>query len=144
MEIKKYNNKRILIKENLDIINISANEIIEYTGIFYKKNINLLYSYDEIETKFIGKIDCDRFRFDTGITGIYINPLLIWDIHSNEWLKIINYKFPSQKYFLYPHLIMLPNTYYHYKPLYFMDTCINKNINEYKHIYKYLCLEDFL
>jgi hypothetical protein len=47
---------------------------------------------------------------------------------DNQWHKIINYVEPRTKYFLYPHLLVLPDEYYNYKPLYTLDTI--KNISE--------------
>ena len=53
MQIIINNNKRILIKNNNDKININNGNIIEYTGIYYK-TINDIVNTVEIETKFIG------------------------------------------------------------------------------------------
>ena len=76
-------NNRILIKDNNEEINVSNNEIIKYNGIYYNDS-------NEIETKFIGIIECCKYRHDIGIIGIYIVPLFIF--YNNEWFKIINYK----------------------------------------------------
>jgi hypothetical protein len=130
MKITKINNKRELLKDDGKIVNISDGYIIQYQGIYYKK-INEIIDFAEIKTMFIGVIECDRYRYDTGITGIYIKPLYIWNNMQYRWNKIINYKEPKFKYFLYPHLLMLPDTYYNYKPLYFMETCENKDLNEF-------------
>lgn len=125
MQIIVKDNKNILIKDNNEEVNISNNNIIKYKAICYKSI--------EIETMFIGKIDSYRYRFDVGITGIYIEPLYVM---HDEWIKITNLKPPEQKYFLYPHLLLLPNEYYHYKPLYFLHTCENVDINDFIHITK--------
>ena len=137
MKIIKINKKRILIKENKEIdkeidkeinkneIDISNGNIVEYTGIYYK-NIKNIIKLIKIETKFIGVIENHKYRHDTGIIGIYIKPLFIY--YNDRWNKIINYKDPIYKYFFYPHLLVLPDKYYHYHPLYFIDTIENKNL----------------
>ena len=117
--IDEKNNVRILIKDDNSEINISDGQFIKYTGIYYKNSTNL----EDIETSFYGIIECCRYRYDLGTTGIYIKPLYIF--LNNEWYKIINYINPTNKYFLYPHLLMLPNIYHYYKPLYFLDTIEN-------------------
>lgn len=121
MEIIIKDNKRILVQEDKTELDISNGSIIEYIGIHYKckKDTINIYDIDEFETRFIGKIDSDRGD-SKGTTGIYISPLFLW---TNEWIKIINYMPPKNKYFLYPHLLMLPDKYYHHQPLYFLHTC---------------------
>ena len=135
MKINFDSNNRILTKDNNEKINISDGQIIQYTGIYYK-NINDIVDIVEIETTFIGVIICDRYRFDTGITGIYLEPLYIWDIQNSEWNKIIDYKPPDKKYFFYPHLLLLPNYYYNFQPLYFLETCENKKLEDFIDITK--------
>ena len=132
MKIIKTDKKRILIKENKENdkdnkndIDISNGNIVEYTGIYYK-NIKDIIKLIKIETKFIGIIENHKYRHDTGIIGIYIKPLFIY--YNDKWNKIINYKEPTHKYFFYPHLLVLPDKYYHYYPLYFIDTIKNKNL----------------
>jgi hypothetical protein len=51
-------------------------------------------------------------------------------------MKINDYERPSEKYFLYPHLLMLPETYYHSKPLYFLHTCENRSLSDFNNITK--------
>ena len=128
MKIIKTEKKRILIKENKNNkngIDISNGNIIEYTGIYYK-NIKDIIKLIKIETKFIGIIENHKYRYDTGIIGIYIKPLFIY--YDDKWNKIINYKEPKNKYFFYPHLLVLPDKYYHYHSLYFIDSIENKNL----------------
>ena len=119
MQIITRNNQRILIKDNNEEVLIEDGSIIQYTGIYYK-TIN-----DIVETSFIGEVETCRYRHDTGITGIYVKPLYIFNIMKDEWYKIIDYTPPNKKYFLYPHLLMLPDTDYNYHPLYFLHTCEN-------------------
>ncbi len=134
MKIIIKNNNRFLIKDNNEKVNISDNSTIEYTGIYYKtKNISMNEIIEKIETKFIGNIDCDRSSGDE-ITGIYVKPIYI--LHDNEWKKINNYIPPSEKYFLYPHLLILPEHTYNYYPLYFLHTCNNKFLYNFNHIIK--------
>jgi len=125
MKIIDKNNTRILIKNDNSEINISDGQFIKYTGIYYKNSSNP----EDIETSFYGIVECSRYRYDTGTTGIYIEPLYIF--LNNEWLKIINYTKPIKKYFVYPHLLMLPNISHYCKPLYFLDTIENlDNLSE--------------
>ena len=50
---------------------------------------------------------------------------------NNKLFKIINYKKPITKYFVYPHLLMLPNIDHYCKPLYFLNTTENlDNLSE--------------
>jgi len=135
MKIVFEQNNRILIKDNNEKIKVNNNDIIEYTGIYYKK-LDTISEFAEIQTIFIGKIE--TYRGDTiGITGIYIIPLYIWDNLKREWYKIANYQAPKYKeYFVYPHLLMLPEKDYHYKPLYFLHTCKNRSLDEFYHITK--------
>ena len=132
MKIKFINNKRFLINTNNEEINTNDNDIVEYIGIYYK-TIDNLYDMEEIEKKFIGKIETDRSD-ETGITGLYIQPLFIYE--NNEWLRIVNYSFPKTKYFLYPHLLMKNGCYYNYKPIYKIDSIKNINIEDFKLITK--------
>jgi hypothetical protein len=128
------NNNRILIKDNKEKININDGSIIQYTGIYYKI-INDIIEMVKIETTFIGSVECDKYIHYSGICGIYVKPLYIWDKINNEWKKIINYKPPTNKYFLYPHLLIIPThlNYGSYQ-LYFLDTCINKSLDEFINI----------
>jgi hypothetical protein len=79
-------------------------------------------------------------KYDKGIIGIYVKPLYIFDIINNEWLKIINFAQSKKKYFLYPHLLML-SQYNNcvgtgHNPLYFLNTCKNKSLDEFIKIEK--------
>ena len=134
------NNYRKLIKDNNEEININDGDIIEYTGYYYK-TVNDIVRTAEIKTYFIGKIDTYRSEKDI-ITGIYIIPIYIYDNINNEWKKIINYTNPKTKYFLYPHLLMLPEYYYNYQPLYFLDTCKNISLDDFKDITKEFYLDN--
>ena len=78
MEIIIKNNKHLLIKDNNELVNISDNCIIEYTGIYYKMlNDSINNIIEEIETTFIGSVECKRIS-EYEINGIYINPLYIF------------------------------------------------------------------
>jgi hypothetical protein len=146
MEIIIKNNNRTLIKENGIEININDRSIIQYTGIYYK-NINDIVRRVEIETTFIGEVESHRYRYDTCIKGIYVKPLYIWDIINSEWYKIVNLIRLTTKYFLYPHLLMLnqhnllSSGYY---PLYYLNTCLNKSLDEFIHINKEFTLDESL
>jgi hypothetical protein len=140
MNITIKNNNRILIKENLKEVNINDGSIIQYTGIYYKE-INDIVRTVQIETTFIGIVESERYRYDEGITGIYVKPLYIWSIMNGEWLKIVDLNTPHTKYFLYPHLLSLPNKTHHCTPLYFLDTCENKSLDDFIDIQKTIQLE---
>jgi hypothetical protein len=124
------NQKRILINSVVDtIVNIDDGDTVEYMGVYYKRLADPLQTA-EIKTKFIGTIECQRYHDSMGITGIYIKPLYIWHVMEHRWRRIINYHIPTNKYFVYPHLLLLPDTYYNYKPLYTLDTCKNISLEE--------------
>jgi hypothetical protein len=109
MQIKIINGKRVLIKDS-EIVNIDDGDIITYPGIYYK-TVNDIVHKAQIQTMFIGKVE--TYRSDTtGITGIYVEPLYIWNELTYEWNKIANYSKPTTKYFEYPHLLMIPDNYY--------------------------------
>ena len=134
---------RTLIKDNNEEVTINDGSIVEYSGIYYK-TINDIVRLAEIQTKFIGKVTTYRSLHGV-VTGIYIEPLYIWNELKYEWNKIINYKPPKTKYFLYPHLLALPppnecNT--QYKPLNFLDTVINRNLDDFSHITNTFSLEE--
>jgi hypothetical protein len=136
MEIIYRDNNRILVKDSNEEINIKDNNIILYTGIYYKPS-NQIAPIAEIETSFIGIIECDKFRYDEGVTGIYVKPLYIWDKIMYEWKKIINYENPKKKYFYYPHLLSLPNIESsNFLPIYKLNTCINVDFKDYENIDK--------
>ena len=133
MEIIIKNNNRKLVKDDGSEVNINDGDVVEYTGIYYNNIKNEIANLSEIETGFVGIVETQRSREDI-IQGIYIKPLYI--IIGREWMKINDYKPPSEKYFLYPHLLMLPETYYHYKPLYFLHTCENRPLSDFNNITK--------
>jgi hypothetical protein len=136
MEIIYRDNNRILVKDSKEEITINDYHIILYTGIYYKPS-NEIATMAEIETSFIGIIECDKYRYDEGITGIYVKPLYIWDNIMYEWKKIINYENPKNKYFYYPHLLSLPNLHStNFLPLYKLNTCINVDLKDYENIDK--------
>ena len=137
MEIIIKNNRRILVNEYKKDLDISDGIIIQYTGIYYKPKIESVNIYDmnENECQFIGKIETSRADI-TGITGIYIIPLYLLDNTTIEWIKIDNYEQPKNKYFLYPHLLMLAEKYYHYKPLYFLHMCEKPNLDDFANVTK--------
>jgi hypothetical protein len=136
MEIIYRDNNRILVKDSNQEININDNHIILYTGIYYKTS-NEIAPISEIETSFIGIIECEKFRYDEGIIGIYVKPLYIWDKIMYKWKKIINYEKPKKKYFYYPHLLSLPNIQSSiFLPIYNLNTCINVDLKDYENIDK--------
>ena len=147
------------------MVNVSDGEIVKYTGIYYKPGANMNDMPQELEATFIGKVECQRYRCDLGITGIYIIPLYVYlsssffddknpeNVRTPEletsvgvqglsgdnslskdnikWHKITNYRSPTNKYFYYPHLLMLPQHDYHYKPLYFTHTIENISLEDF-------------
>ena len=125
------NNNRILVKDTLEEVNISDGKIIEYTACYYYKKINIIKHIAEVQTNFIGIVETSRGN-EYGPQGIYIKPLYIYDCIIQEWKKIINYPRVEGKYFLYPHLLMLPGEYYNYHPLYFLHTCGNRSLSDYE------------
>jgi len=136
MPITIKNNSRTLIKENGTEVNINDGDIIQYNGIYYK-TVNDIVKMVKIETIFIGVVETCRYKFDTGIIGIYVKPLYIWDILNSEWYKIVNLQPPKTKYFLYPHLLMESekNCYLSaYNPLYLLNTCKNKSLDKFVNI----------
>jgi hypothetical protein len=139
--ILEANNTRILIKDNGERVNINNDDIIEYTGIYYK-TINDIVPMVEIRTAFIGAIDWGKTTPDTGIEGIYVKPLYIRDQIRNEWNKIVTFK-PRQDMSLlyYPHLLLLPDLYHRHFPLYFLHTCKNKKLEDYTHVCKCFALD---
>jgi len=124
-------------------VNISNGEIIKYTGIYYKI-INDIDYYAKVETAFIGKIECEKSTPHDGLTGIYVKPLYIWDKLNSKWKKIKEYKFPTNVYFLYPHLLQLPNRESSKYPLYFLHTCENTNLDEYLHVTEEFKLDEII
>ena len=133
MQIKIINNRRVLVKD-YETVNIDDGEIITYSGIYYK-TINDIVHKAEIQTMFIGKVL--KYRSDqTGITGIYVEPLYIWNKLKYEWNKIANYSKPTTKYFEYPHLLMLPNdnAYYSGNSLKVFDSVTNTDSSIYENI----------
>ncbi len=113
---------RKLIKDDNTQIQIGDKQLVEYKGFHYKSYQNGFLS---MCTKFIGLVECPKIKnYET--VGIYIKPMYV--LSDNQWYKIINYIEPTTKYFLYPHLLLLPDEYYNYKPLYTLHTV--KNISE--------------
>lgn len=139
MRIVQKENHRILIKDDATVVDISDGHIIKYMGIYYTPK-NKYYEIHEEETYFIGKIETQRAN-ETEITGIYVVPLYLWNKKTFEWIKITNYEPPKNKYFLYPHLLMLPYRTCHYQPIYLMETCETANLNDYEKIIKTIDLD---
>lgn len=131
MQIKIINNRRVLIKD-YEIVNIDDGENITYPGIYYK-TINDIVHKAQIQTMFIGKV-VDYRSDTTGITGIYVEPLYIWNELKYEWNKIANYSKPTTKYFEYPHLLMLPDTYYNGPSLEVLDSITNTDSTVYENV----------
>ena len=135
MKIIIKNNCRILVKDDGYEVNINNGDVVQYTGIYYKYIENEIANVFEIETAFIGIVESERSSKD-GFQGIYIKPIYIWSILKSEWLKINDYKPPVTKYFLYPHLLMLPEMDCNYKPLYFLNSCRNIQLSDFNSITK--------
>ena len=135
MKIIVKNYKRILVKDDGLEVNIDDGEVVQYNGVYYNCIKNEIYDVFEKETIFVGIVLTKRSSEDI-IQGIYIKPLYIWSILNSEWLKINDYKPPVTKYFLYPHLLMLPEMYYNYKPLYFLNSCRNIQLSDFNSITK--------
>ena len=142
MEIIIKNDRRILVNEDKKELDISDGIIIQYIGTYYKpkKDTINMFDIEENKCKFIGKIETSRGDI-TGTTGIYIIPLYILENNTLEWIKIANYTPPKKKYFLYPHLLMLPEKYYHYRPQYFLHTCEEANLIDFSNVTKTINLD---
>ena len=147
MQIIRENKQRMLIQKDGKKVNVHNGSYLQYTGIHYTPVSSLdvktdIYWYDDIplldlrenERKFVGIVESYRYRCDVGIQGIYIRPLYIWNEDTLEWNKIVNYKKPKNKYFLYPHLLMLPGHGYYNMPLYSLHTCKNVDIHRFAEI----------
>lgn len=143
MRIEVINDIRKLIKDDQTTVNVSNGQIIMYTGIYYKI-INDIDYLAKIETLFIGKIECDKCTPHDGLTGIYVDPLYIYDKLNSEWKKIKEYKFTNSLYFVYPHLLQLPHFYSTKYPLDFLHTCINRNLDEFLHITSEFTLDEII
>jgi hypothetical protein len=133
MQIENKSGIRILTKHDNEQINVSDGSIIQYTGIYYKV-IKDIVNIVEIQTTFIGEVECKKYRFDEGITGVFVKPLYIFDSVKSKWCKIIDYLGPRNKYFFYPHLLSLPNYNHYSKPLDFLNTCSNISLEEFKDV----------
>jgi hypothetical protein len=135
MSIEKHGNQLILTKDDNLEVDISDGEIIQYSAIYYKKMIDDFIDYKaEIPTMFIGKINCNKYHNETGYQGIYVDPLYIWSNIHYKWYKIINLTLPKSKYFLYPHLLLLPHIHCNYKSFYTLNSCEKKSLDDFTHI----------
>jgi hypothetical protein len=125
---------RILIKESDVEVNVNDGDVIQYEGIYYKTVNN---SIEPVKTTFVGVVKCGRSTYYTGVEGIYVKPLYVLDTLADEWYKIVGLEPPKTKYFYYPHLLMLsqhnmyPSCYY---PIYSLDTCENKSLDEFRQL----------
>ena len=137
MKIIIKNNRRLLIKDDGEEVNIENGDVVEYFGVYYNYTNNEIYNIFEKETTFVGIVETQKFG-EGIIQGIYIKPIYIWSIVNSEWLKINDYKPPVTKYFLYPHLLMLPEMNYPNpnKYLYFLNTCRNIQLSDFNSITK--------
>jgi hypothetical protein len=133
MKIENKLGIRTLTKDNNVEVDLSDASIVRYTGIYYKV-IHDIVDMVEIQTTFIGEIECKKYRYDEGITGVFVKPLYIYNIIKSEWCKIIEYQEPRNKYFFYPHLLSLPNYNHYGKPLDFLATCVNVSLDDFKDI----------
>ena len=129
MKIIIKNNNRLLVKDDDSEVNIDDGDVVEYNGVYY--------NVFEQETKFVGIVTSQKYGNNI-IQGIYIKPIYIWSIVNCEWLKINDYKPPVTKYFLYPHLLMLPEIDYPNpnKYLYFLNSCRNIQLSDFNSITK--------
>ena len=134
-------NSHILVKDNNEVVCVNKGSTIQYTGI-YHKTINDIVRVVEIETTFIGMVVEHKFRAEEGILGIYVKPLYIWNKMKDEWNKIVNYNPPDTKYFLYPHLLAMPQygELIHHRGLKFLHTCVPKKLEELHSITQGFCL----
>jgi hypothetical protein len=121
--------------ENNVLVEINNGSIVKYTGILYKK-IKNSQEHFKIETEFIGRIEEYKSNHENGYEGIFIAPLFIYNSFFNQWKRIINYSPPKygNKYFFYPHLLMLPDFHSNHYPLYYLETCENVNLKDYEDI----------
>lgn len=130
-------NNLVLYKEDQQksYVIISDGSILKYTGIYYAKTKNT-HEHFQIETQFIGKVDTYKSNHENGYEGIFIVPLFIHNQLTNEWKRITNFTPPSydNKYFHYPHLLMLPVFHSNHYPLYYLDTCVNVDLIDYENI----------
>ena len=140
MKIIEEKSNRILQQDDDKQVFVNDGDIIEYTGIYYKHIYDIVETV-EIETAFIGIVESCRYRWTSGFTGIYVKPLYIWNKIKMEWNKIVDFRPPNTKYFLYPHLLMVPEESYNFHPLYFLHTCQNRSLDEFTHITKTFCLD---
>ena len=139
MQIVNRDLQRILIKDDQLEVNISDGQMIIYSAIYYlmlnHHNKHPIAFSAEIPTSFIGKVECEKSNYQDGIQGIFIIPLYIWSGVQFKWLKIINFNLPqNERYFHYPHLLMLPGQHSNHYPLYYLQTCRNVSLEEYANI----------
>ena len=127
-----------LVKDDYTIVKVDDNEIIEYNANYYINPKSISFS-SFIETKFIGCIECHRIT-NGEFVGIYVKPLYVY--YNNKWNKIVNYSNPKEKYFLYPHLLMLPGIYYNFHPIYSLDTVKEAKLEDFKHIIEKIDLQN--
>ena len=104
MKILGYNEDRILLNNNI-VTNIGDYRQIEYVSSLYKSNTI-------IQSKFIGFIECPKIR-DYDTIGIFVKPQYVY--YQDKWYKLVNYQSPKSKYFLYPHLLLLPDDFHSVK-----------------------------
>ena len=120
MRIEEKLGRRVLIKDDNEQVDVSDGSLIEYQGIYHKV-LNDIVRIVEVPTRFIGKIRTIRYRHYEGITGLFVQPLYIFDNIKYKWLKIIDYKEPTTKYFFYPHFLDVGNRH--------LATCENADLN---------------
>ena len=138
MKIIIKNCHRLLVKDDGSEVNIDEDDVVEYNGLYYNYINNEIFSdVFEKETKFVGIVTSQKYGNNI-IQGIYIKPIYIWSIVNSEWLKINDYKPPVTKYFLYPHLLMLPEMDYPNpnKYLFFLNSCRNIQLSDFNSITK--------
>jgi len=103
MEITEANEKRFLSIPGKHQIDISDRAIVKYMGNYWTD----FGKYEKTECEFVGEVVCVKVT-NYEYTGIYIKPL--YKKSGKSWKKFTEYEEPTSKYFVYPHLLILPDT----------------------------------
>ena len=102
MEITEAYEKRFLSIPGKSQIDISDKAIVKYIGYYWTD----FGKYEKTECEFVGEVVCVKVTNYTCI-GIYIKPL--YKKSGASWEKFTEYEEPTSKYFVYPHLLILPD-----------------------------------
>ena len=103
MEITESHEKRFLSIPGKPQINISDGAIVKYIGYYWTD----FGKYEKTDCEFVGEVVCVKVTQYT-YNGIYIKPL--YKKSGTSWKKFTEYEEPTSKYFVYPHLLILPDT----------------------------------